>query len=302
MIDPRLLRYALTLARCGSYAAAAAELGISQPALTRAVQQLESRHGVRMFDRGRSGAAVTAIGRTLLDSAAALVAHAEDLEQEWSSVAGGSGGVARFGMAPMPARALLAAVLAERMKEAPKVRNDVSVGEVDQLVQLLANGQIEFFIAADGQVESPATIAAELLGEFPVHWFVRAGHRLTQPGTRPDAEPLLMAAKGGHAMARSAGVTTRGETHIVNDFNVLVELTMRSEGILQTSPYAVASEVRSGQLQRLALEGATRARIMFYRNRRRTLSQLAADLKTAVRNRIQALESETAPRRGPDPD
>ena len=48
MLDLRSLRYVVTLACRLSYARAAGELGISQPALTRAVQALEQRFGLRL--------------------------------------------------------------------------------------------------------------------------------------------------------------------------------------------------------------------------------------------------------------
>src|SRR5262245_51922967 len=116
MIDLRSLRYLVALARRLNFARAAEDLGLSQPALTRTIQNLERRFGVRLFDRDRSGVRLTAEGRTMIDAAAVLLANAEDLEKLWERTAKGREGVVRFGMAPLPAHALLAPTLLERQR------------------------------------------------------------------------------------------------------------------------------------------------------------------------------------------
>jgi DNA-binding transcriptional LysR family regulator len=60
------LIYVAAIARLGSYRRAADELHISQPALTATVRNLERELGVRLLERGRSGAQVSDQGRELL--------------------------------------------------------------------------------------------------------------------------------------------------------------------------------------------------------------------------------------------
>jgi DNA-binding transcriptional LysR family regulator len=55
----RKLRAALTVARSGAVAAAAQELGLSQPAVTRAVQSLEQEIGAPLFHRSSRSLACT---------------------------------------------------------------------------------------------------------------------------------------------------------------------------------------------------------------------------------------------------
>ncbi|NNG37550.1 LysR family transcriptional regulator [Nakamurella aerolata] len=55
----------VALARSGHYGDAASALLVSQPALTRRIQRLESALGVRLFDRGRHGARLSVAGREL---------------------------------------------------------------------------------------------------------------------------------------------------------------------------------------------------------------------------------------------
>ena len=62
IIDLQKLRHAVAISRAGSYNAAAREICISQSALTRSVNLLEETYGVRLFERGRSGAKLTLEG------------------------------------------------------------------------------------------------------------------------------------------------------------------------------------------------------------------------------------------------
>ena len=54
-LDPRYLANLLSIAKHGSFNCAAAARGISQPALSNSIVQLERRLGVLVLDRSASG-------------------------------------------------------------------------------------------------------------------------------------------------------------------------------------------------------------------------------------------------------
>src|SRR3979411_63926 len=71
----RQLRAFEAVARCESIGAAARELGLSQPAVTQMVAQIETALAVSLFERRRTGTYLTALGSVLLPRVQRLFAH-----------------------------------------------------------------------------------------------------------------------------------------------------------------------------------------------------------------------------------
>ena len=292
MLDLRNLKYAVTVAKRLSFARAAEELGLSQPALTRAVQLLEQRYGVRLFDRDRSGVRLTPQGQMMLDAASALLANAEDVERQWDRTAKGQFGIARFGMAPMPARALLPAALAERVRTAPGVLNDVVVRNVEALWPLLTAGEIEFLVAAEGQLPDTVPVRTEVLGRFPRNRIVRLGHPLLAGPADEAGFPALVS--GGVRMPRSSELEDGSgrPRHVVEDFEALIQITVATDAIWHCSAYAVKKEIERGLLASLPMAGSEQEssfRVIMYSLERRTLSNAATAFMQLFRSRIREL-------------
>jgi DNA-binding transcriptional LysR family regulator len=72
----------VAVAETGGFAAAGRTLGLSAPSVTRLVSGLEERLGARLFTRTTRSLALSESGAALLDGARALIADADDLEQQ----------------------------------------------------------------------------------------------------------------------------------------------------------------------------------------------------------------------------
>jgi DNA-binding transcriptional LysR family regulator len=72
MFDWNDLRPFLAVGRTGTTAAAARQLGISQPTVVRRIKALESALGARLFDHRRDGYELTCLGRSVLEQAQAV--------------------------------------------------------------------------------------------------------------------------------------------------------------------------------------------------------------------------------------
>jgi DNA-binding transcriptional LysR family regulator len=76
------LRYVRTIAACGSMTAAARELRVSQPTLSVAVKELETRLGTTLFLRGPTGMVPTASGRALVRASEEVFALLRQADEE----------------------------------------------------------------------------------------------------------------------------------------------------------------------------------------------------------------------------
>ena len=63
------LRFFLATSKAGSFSKAATHLGVTQPTISRRIESLEHRLGVRLFDRLPNGVTLTVEGESILDSA-----------------------------------------------------------------------------------------------------------------------------------------------------------------------------------------------------------------------------------------
>ena len=91
-LDLRSIRYFLTIVDEGSFARAAQKLDVTQSALSRSVQSLESSLGVKLLDRGKFGAAPTVFGRVLIERGRTLIGDASVIAREISLLSGAETG------------------------------------------------------------------------------------------------------------------------------------------------------------------------------------------------------------------
>jgi len=253
MLELRSLRYLVTLSRHLNYARAADELGITQPALSRSIQALEGSFGIRLFDRGRTGVTPTTAGRRLIEHATALLANADDVERRFRETANGKSGSLHFGMAPVPARALLAKSLSERLASAPDIKNDVVVRSMEALWPMLVAGQIEFVVAPTSQIPDAPFIRTESLGRFPVSLMTRPKHPLMTEARVGARYPILLSSHGFGPLSAPTDLMAEagGAVHVIEDFDTLIEVTRNSDAVWLTSAHAVADELAEGTLGEL---------------------------------------------------
>ncbi len=84
--DWALIRSFLAVARTGSLSAAARELGVSQPTLSRDVQALETATALNLFKRTTQGLQLTEAGHALMDSATRMDDAADQFARQASGL------------------------------------------------------------------------------------------------------------------------------------------------------------------------------------------------------------------------
>ena len=85
------LRVFEAVTRAGSFARAAHQLGVTPPAVSLQIRQLEQAHGVRLFDRVRRRVRLTLAGQRLEQYARRIFALAADAERALEETRGFAG-------------------------------------------------------------------------------------------------------------------------------------------------------------------------------------------------------------------
>lgn len=80
LIELRQLRYAVATADAQSFSRAAAMLNVKQITLSRRVQLLEDRLGIKLFDRSTRGAEITENGRPFIEQARRIITDVDNLQ------------------------------------------------------------------------------------------------------------------------------------------------------------------------------------------------------------------------------
>ncbi len=148
MFDLRTVDYFLTAVARGSLRAAAQELGVTQPALTKAIRRLEDLFGVPLFDRRARGVTPTVYGTALLRHAKDVKAALHAAREEVDALRTGGAGLVKIGAGPSWQDAVLPDAIAELRATRPGVRIHVTGGGDDQLKEQLRTGLLEFVLAA----------------------------------------------------------------------------------------------------------------------------------------------------------
>ena len=182
-IDARAWRQFLAVAELLHFGRAAQRLGMTQPPLTMAIQQLERRLGVALFERSRRSVALTPAGAALLEPVRQWLAQGEALQGLARAAADGSVGRLRLGFVSMLGFGPLPGWLGGFREAQPGVEVDLRAATSDLQREALARGELDagFVLHASG-------IAAEVDGGL---------HTL-----RVTEEPLVLALPESHALAR----------------------------------------------------------------------------------------------------
>jgi len=142
----------------GSFAAAAGDLGLTPSAVSKLVQRLEARLGVRLVNRTTRKLALTAEGETYFLSGRRLLEAADALEHELAASAGRPRGLLRINTAVSFGVQHLAPALIEFRRRHPDVR--ISMSLTDRPVDMHAES-IDVAVRM-GPLEDPGLATLEI--------------------------------------------------------------------------------------------------------------------------------------------
>ncbi len=121
MLDTYQLQIFMAVVETGSFTAAAQQLHLTQPAVSRQVRLLQERLGVSLFRRAGRRVLPSLAGQRLVDVARQVLALTRRVDEEMAAIRGEASGVLRVGGSGAPAWHLLGRVLPAFRREAPGV-------------------------------------------------------------------------------------------------------------------------------------------------------------------------------------
>ncbi|WP_290873917.1 LysR substrate-binding domain-containing protein [Aquabacterium sp.] len=177
------LRDLVAIVEHGSLRAAARQLDIAQPLLTRSVRALEKDLGVILFDRQALGMTLTPAGKVFHQRACVIVNEARRARDELTQVLGEGQGTLVAGLSIMPHAGLLPGALPGFRRRYPNVRLQLIEGLFPDLESRLREGSVDFYMGAAPRLMPAPGLVVETLFHNTRAVVGRKGHPLSQAGS-----------------------------------------------------------------------------------------------------------------------
>ncbi len=261
----RHLQCFLAVAQFGTLRRAAQAMAITQPAVTKTLNELEALLARPLFARGRHGATLTPDGEAFMrhasDSVHAIGAAVDSVLREPDAAP------LRIGVLPTVAAALLPGVLQAFAARWPLVGVRVGTGRNSELIEQLRARELDAVIGRLSDPERMAGLSFEPLYAEPMVIALRPGHALA-PRTAKAAAPAL-AQIGSHPLVlplsgtlirqvadnflRRHGVSPQAGLVETLDTSLARALVLQGDNLWFTPRGAVQADLEAGTLLRLGV-------------------------------------------------
>ncbi len=179
-LDQRLklqhLRAVDAIAAQGSLLKASAALNLTQPALSKTLHEAEEILATRLFDRHPRGVTPTAAGAALIETARRMMAELRRLDETLDIVGHPGRGALALGVLPVAASGVLPGALTRMRAAHPQIRVRLEQGRTEELLPLLAAGEIEMIVGRLYEPAAPDGFVREPLWSEPIALLARPGH------------------------------------------------------------------------------------------------------------------------------
>ena len=255
----------LNVCRTLNYTRSAAELNITQPAVSQHIAFLEKSYDTKLFTYQGKKLSLTA-GGELLRKAAATMAHDEDTLRESLAAMAGLRRSLRMGMTLTAGEYVLAPLLPAYLAAHEEVQARIASGDTSFLLEQLRAGEIDCALvegvfdrsAYDWRVFSTERMVAVCAADHPL----ARGKKPLRFDDLLDQQVLVRELGSGtravlaNALAeRNLSVDSFARVTEVESINIIKVMVEGGYGISFLYEAAVRRELASGQLSRIPLAG-----------------------------------------------
>lgn len=255
--DPESLRLMVAIDELGSVSAAAAVLGISQPAASAQLRTLERRLGLRLFDRTTAGSTKTVAGELVVGWAQRVLGEVDSLLDGVAALKERDGGQLAVAASMTVAEHLLPGWLSELRRRVPGQRVGLRVTNSAQVCLLVRQDAVRV-----GFIESPSAVRglrSRTVAHDRLMLVVAPGHpwsRRTSPVNLDELSrtPLVSRESGSgtretaEEAARRAGATLATPALELGSSAAVRSTVLGGGGPALLSEFAVGPDVVSGAL------------------------------------------------------
>ena len=262
----RHLHTFVAVAQQGTLGRAAETLNLSQPALSKTLNELEQLTGTRLFERGRLGAQLTLVGEQFLTHAVKVLDALNSAGQALNRKEGLNNDIVRIGALPT-ALGILPTVIGQFHKQQKDITLQVATMNNTMLLAGLKSGEIDIGIGRMSDPELMSGLHYELLFLESLKLVVRPGHPLLQETvtlSRVMEWPVVVSPKGtvprqnAEALLQSQGCKMPAGCIETLSASLSRQLTVDFDYVWFVPSGAVMDDLRRGVLTALpiATQGA----------------------------------------------
>ncbi|ELA2149078.1 LysR substrate-binding domain-containing protein [Klebsiella pneumoniae] len=263
----RHLHTFVAVAQQGTLGRAAETLNLSQPALSKTLNELEQLTGTRLFERGRLGAQLTLVGEQFLTHAVKVLDALNSAGQALNRKEGLNNDIVRIGALPTAALGILPTVIGQFHKQQKDITLQVATMNNTMLLAGLKSGEIDIGIGRMSDPELMSGLHYELLFLESLKLVVRLGHPLLQETvtlSRVMEWPVVVSPKGtvprqnAEALLQSQGCKMPAGCIETLSASLSRQLTVDFDYVWFVPSGAVKDDLRRGVLTALpiATQGA----------------------------------------------
>lgn len=187
MIDIKDLEAFIAILDSGSISKAASDLGLTQPALSLKLKKIETELGVKLFQRTSRNVLALESAKTIEAKVRDIIAKLDVLKESLAESLADVRGNVRVGCVMGWFDSLLVPALSQLSRQAPLVRMRLHVDQTANLVQMVAQGALDFAIVAQPFEKTDGVNAQHLIDEE----LVLVGRNLPTGTQRERARALL---------------------------------------------------------------------------------------------------------------